>query len=321
MADAGRVSRGRVESFLRRWLPWGVAVVFLTVLFLRIPGEALREAFRGGAYLPLAAYVLFEILAGLPPDAFATRTALAVSGVHRSFRELLLARGATYLLGLLSYFAGQGGVAFWLARRGVQAGRASGAVLLMVASNGIVLLLIAAAGLLIDPPEEHRALLLAVVGACLLGVAAYLALIAARPRWLAARSFLAPLFEAGLAGHLRAGTARLPHMLLLAVLHWGAFRVWGIAVPPVRGIALMPVVLLLSALPITPGGLGSTQALQVLFFSPWATGATAEERAADVLAFSLVHSGFSLAGMALVGLVCLAGLRRLPADPDGEGPA
>ncbi len=308
---------GRAEALLKRGLPWAVAIALLVFLFLRIPAEELRAALRQGAYLPLALYVLFEILVALPPDAFATRAALAASGVRRSFGELLLARGATYLLGVLSYFAGQGGVGFWLARGGVRAARATGAVLLLVASNGIVLLLLAAVGLLVDPPAESRALLAGLLAASFAGVLAYLGVLALRPRWLAGRALLAPLFEAGPAGHLRAAAARLPHMLLLAALHWGAFRVWGIAVP-IQGMALMPVVQLISALPVTPGGLGSTQVLQVLFFSPWAAGGTADARAADVLAFSLVHSVFSLIGMALVGLVCLALLRRLPPRTEPE---
>ena len=255
-------------ALLKRWLPWGVAVAVLAVLFTRIPFAALRGSLSQGRYLVLAAYVLFEILAVLPFDAWGTREALTAAGVRRGFGEVLLARGATYLLGLLSYLVGQGGVGVWLARRGVKGAQATAAVFLLVVSNGIVLVLIAAAGLLLDPPEEQRGLLMPVVAACFAGILVYLALIALRPAWLARWGALAPLFEAGLAGHLRAIAARVPHMLLLALLHWGAFRVWGIPVPLLRGIALMPVVLLVSALPITPGGLGSTQALQVALLLP-----------------------------------------------------
>ncbi|HET9228732.1 MAG TPA: lysylphosphatidylglycerol synthase domain-containing protein [Thermoanaerobaculia bacterium] len=292
---------------LKRWLPWGVAVALLAVLFTRIPFEALREALAHGSYLTLALYVLFEIVIALAPDAWATKEALAAAGVRKGFRELMLARGATYLLGLLSYLLGQGGVGVWLAKRGVRAAQATGAVLLLMVSNGIVLLLIAGAGLLVSHSDKK---LLLVVGAGLAAVAVYLTAIGLRVEWLRRWEILAPLFDAGLSGHLRAIVARLPHMLLLAVLHWGAFRIWGIGVPPEFGIALMPVVLLIAALPITPGGLGSTQALQVLFFAPWAAGPTAEARAADVLAFSLVHHVLSLLAMALVGLVCLAFLQR-----------
>jgi uncharacterized membrane protein YbhN (UPF0104 family) len=110
-------------------------------------------------------------------------------------------------------------------------------------------------------------------------------------------------------------------MLILAVLHWGAFRIWGVAIPFLQGTALTAVVLLISALPVTPNGLGTTQVLQVLFFSAWAQGATAEARAGDILAFSLVHWDFSLIwqlGIGLAGLGFLRRLRRQGPAPETE---
>jgi Lysylphosphatidylglycerol synthase TM region len=295
---------------LRQWLPWLAAAALLAWLTARVPVDALRAALRHGSYLPLAVYVVFETLAILPLDVFATREALSIAAVRRGFSELFLLRGATYLLGLLSYVAGQGGVGVYLARSGVRASRAAGAMLFLMITNGIVLVAIAALGLLADLPAERRDLLLALIFGALAGIAVYLAVLAARPRWLADRPPLAPLFEAGVRGHLRAAAARVPHLLLMAVLQWGAYRVWGIPIPFWRSLALMTVVLLVAALPITPSGLGTSQVLQVLFFSPWAAGAGAAARGADVLALSLVHYVFGLVCQALVGVVCLAGLRR-----------
>lgn len=303
----------------RQALPWLASIALFAWLLHRVPLDQVREALRHGAYLPLLFYVLLEYVLTLPADAFATREALAVTGVRRSFSELMLARAATYLLGLLSYFASLGGIGWWVAKGGTQAARATGSVLLLMVTNGIAIVLVAAGGLLADLPPDRRELLILLIGGALLGMAVYLAVIAARPRWLAGRGVLAPLFEAGVAGHLRAIAARLPHMLVLSLLHWGAFRVWGIAVPFVQGTALMAVVLLISALPVTPNGLGTTQILQVLFFSAWAQGATAEARGADVLAFSLMHWVFSLVWQGAIGLAGLALLRRQGAVPQ-DGP-
>ena len=63
-------------------------------------------------------------------------------------------------------------------------------------------------------------LLLLVIAAAFAGTLAYLTVIAVRPRWLERHGLLAPLFEAGIGGHLRAILARFPHMLLLAA-HYG----------------------------------------------------------------------------------------------------
>ncbi|HEX5718970.1 MAG TPA: lysylphosphatidylglycerol synthase domain-containing protein [Thermoanaerobaculia bacterium] len=290
----------------RRWLPWLVALAILAFLIREVRLDALREAFRHGAWVALALYIVLETLVALPADAFGTREALAVAGIPRPWSEVLLARGASYLLGLLSYVAGQGGMGFYLARTGAPAGRSAGAVLLLLIANGIVLVLLGAAGLGIELGRldgVRTDLLLLIIAAALAGILVYLIVIAVRPRWLERYSLLAPLFEAGLGGHLRAILARFPHMLLLAGLHWGAFRIWGIAVPPVRGMALNPIVLLIAALPVTPGGLGTTQALQVLFFSPYSS-------ASSVLAFSLVHHAVGLIVQAGVGFACWTLLRR-----------
>lgn len=307
----------------QRIVAWAVATVILFLLFERVRWTTLAAALERGPYLLLAAYVLFEILIGLPVDAYATRAALAGAGVRRGFRELLLARGASYILGVLSYFAGQGGVGVYLARKGVRAAQATGAVLFLMVTNGLVLVWIAAAGLLLDPPDlgspERTLSLQILVLVTLMGTLAYLAVLRLRPAFLTRHAALAPLFQAGIPGHLRAAAARLPHMLLLAVLHWGAFRVWGIPVPFVRGVSLMPIVLLVAAVPITPSGLGTTQALQVLFFSPYAPEAGQAAREASVLAFSLAHQVFSLLGMALVGLLCLSGLDFSEGEPGDEG--
>ncbi len=321
------MSTDRAAGFrarVRQALPWLAAGALFGWLLHRVPLDEVRAALRHGSYLPLLAYVLLEYVLTLPADAFATREALAVMGVRRSFSELMLARAATYLLGLLSYFASLGGIGWWVARSGVRTSRATGGVLLLMVTNGMAIVLVASVGLLADlPPGDleqiDRELLLLLIGGALLGMAVYLILIASRVRRLAGWGVLAPLFEAGVAGHLRAVAARLPHMLVLALLHWGAFRVWGIAVPFLQGTALMAVVLLISALPVTPNGLGTTQILQVLFFSAWAQGATPEARAADVLAFSLMHWVFSLIWQSTIGLAGLALLRRAGVEPGKTG--
>jgi uncharacterized membrane protein YbhN (UPF0104 family) len=298
-----------------RWLPWLVAAAILAVMVREIRIEPLREAFQHGAYLALSLFIVFELVIALPVDAYATRSALDAAGIPRPFLEVMYARGASYLLGLLSYIAGQGGMGFYLARTGVPMARSAGAVLFLMIANGIVLVLLGAAGLAAEMARGGLAgvptgLLALTIAAALAGTVVYFIVVALRPRWLAERRLLAPLFDAGVRGNVRAVATRFPHMLLLVVLHWLAFRIWGIAVPAVDGLALNPIVLLLSALPVTPGGLGTTQALQVVFFSPWAPGATGDDRAAAVLAFSLAHHVVNLVVQAVLGLACLAPFRR-----------
>jgi len=137
----------------------------------------------------------------------------------------------------------------------------------------------------------------------------YLAIIGLRPRCLQSYQLLAPLLEAGLTGHLKAALGRLPHILVLVLTYWGALRLWGIAVPLAQGVAMVPLVLLIGALPITPVGLGTTQAALVLLFSPYVPLSTPEVRAATLLAFSLIYYFLGIVVLALLGIGCWLRLR------------
>jgi hypothetical protein len=67
--------------------------------------------------------------------------ALAISGFRRRFPLIFLARGATYILGILNYALGQGAFGLHLQRSGVSAIRAAGTILfLMIVSLGATLL-------------------------------------------------------------------------------------------------------------------------------------------------------------------------------------
>jgi hypothetical protein len=143
----------------------------------------------------------------------------------------------------------------------------------------------------------------------LAGIVVYAAVLARPPAWLRRMSLVQPLLAAGLRGHAVAVAARVPHMAILVLLNWGLYRVWGMPVPLRVGVALWPVLLTVSALPITPSGLGTVQALQLAWFSEWAAGATRDAREASVLALTLASYALSLTLQAVIGAVCVRYLR------------
>jgi hypothetical protein len=285
-----------------------VGAAILLALLHRVPFAALRGGLAQGPWGGLVAYTLPFIVVTLVADAYATGVCLRIAGEPRPSGTLLLVRGATYLLGLLNYALGQGGIGLYLHRTGVRAARGTGIVLFLLAVNFGALAVSAAAGALglaLGDGRQGRlpgGLLGTAVGILAAGVA-YLGVIALRPAFLARREVLAPLFAAGPRGHLAALAGRMPHLLLLLLGHWGALSIWGIRVPAGQALARMPVVLLASVVPLSPAGLGTVQAAQVLLFAPYATEAA-------VLSFSLAFSLLGLAAQALVGAACLAALRR-----------
>ena len=318
---SGRAWRQSLRSFLRagrfrRIAPWLLGAAILLALLYRVPFAALRGGLAHGPWGMLVAYTLPFIVITLLADVYATGVCLRIAGEPRPFGTLTLVRGATYLLGLLNYALGQGGIGLYLHRTGVRPVRGTGVVLFLLIVNFGALAAAAALGLALGEGSWAgglRGLSLAILAAG----AAYLGIVALRPAFLARREVLAPLFAAGPGGHLAALAGRMPHLFLLILGHWGALWIWGLEVPLSQALARMPVVLLASVVPLSPSGLGTVQAAQVLLFSPYSGAPTAAAREAAVLSFSLAFSLLGLASQALVGALCLAVLRRR----EGRDPA
>ncbi|MFL6233660.1 MAG: hypothetical protein ACJ76N_11045 [Thermoanaerobaculia bacterium] len=297
-----------MRARLRRLLPWLVGAAILLALVYRVPAAALRGGLAHGPWGLLAAYTLPFILITLAADAYATGVCLRIAGEPRPFGTLTLVRGATYLLGLLNYALGQGGIGLYLHRTGVRAVRGTGIVLFLLAVNFGALAAAAASGIVLGG-DELAGLRGTAIGILAAG-AVYLGVIALRPAFLARREVLAPLFEAGPLGHLAALAGRMPHLLLLILGHWGAMWIWGIRVPVGQALARMPAVILASVVPLSPSGLGTVQATQILLFAPYAPAASTAGREAAVLSYSLAFTLLGLVSQALTGAVCLMSLRR-----------
>lgn len=308
----------------RRWLPWAVAASILAALAARLPRAQLLHALATGPAGAVALCSAAVAAAVLLADAWATLRAFAVTGVRCPWRGLLLARGATYLLGLINFAVGQGGMGFYLGRTGVGPLRALGMLLFLMGTQVAALAAAAAIGVAADAltagagaPLTGTLPLLAALAAA---IALYLGLLRWRPDWLARRPVLGPIFAAGGRGFLWATATRLPHALVLIVGWWLGLRIWGIALPPAHGLVVLSVAVLVAVLPVAPSGIGTLELALVQLVSPYAPGATAAAQRADVLAFALVYHLFGLAAQALIGLLCLAGMtRRARAEGPGGG--
>jgi hypothetical protein len=273
----------------------------LAALAARLPRAQLLNALAtgpaGAVALCSAAVAAVVLLA----DAWATLRAFAVTGVRCPWRGLLLARGATYLLGLINFAVGQGGMGFYLSRAGVGPLRALGMLLFLMGTQVAALAAAAAIGVAGEALTAGAGASLAgslpLLAALAAAFALYLGLLGWRPAWLTRRPVLAPVFAAGSRGFLWATATRLPHALVLIVGWW-------------LGLVVLSVAVLVAVLPVAPSGIGTLELALVQLVSPYAPGATAAAQRADVLAFALVYHLFGLAAQALIGLLCLAGMTR-----------
>jgi hypothetical protein len=302
---------GRRGSRLRRFLPWCIGIAIIVVIATQVPFAKFKASLSSGPHLRMAATEIGIATIVLFTDTFATWLALIALGVQWGVKRVLAIRGATYLLVLLNYAVGQGGFGYYLYRSGMSALRALGSTLFILGTNLATLLTMTFAIWLVagargDVHEGMWWTLMIVMGA----FALYLAIIATRIGLLARREMLNPLFDAGLRGHAIAITARLPHIAMVVLGYWIPMRVWGIPVPFETALVFAPAVALAAVLPISPAGLGTTQAALVYFFAAFAPGATSDERQANLLAFGVVHFVYSVIGTTIVGLACMFFARR-----------
>lgn len=314
MAD---VEGGRTAwSRLKVWLPWGVAAAILAFLLVSVDRRALLDAIATGPYETLLALVPVVVLAILAADVLAIQASFRLTGIAAPYRGLFVARGASYLLGLLSAAVGQGSMGLYLHRSGASPLYAAGTILFLFATQGATLVLLAAAGAAALAATGVAGPLAGPLLAVLAGgLALGLVVLGIEPRWLTRFQILSPFFRAGVRGFLTAVLWRIPHVLALAGGLWLGLRIWGVAVPLAQGAVRLSGVLLISALPVSPAGLGTTELALVKLMSPFASGADAAARDSSILAFALLYRLFAIGVQVVIGLVCLGRLTRQGAEP------
>jgi hypothetical protein len=284
-------------------LAWAVTLAILVYLFTTIPLGKVREAFHAAYWWAIPANAVL-VLAVYLADSYAIKKTFGWFVALLSYREVLVVRGATYLLALVNYTVGQGAIVYFVNRsRQVPILRGTAAVLLVMGVNVLMLLVLASVGLVLalDVPP---ALPFVVLGG-FAGLAVYIALVAIRPRWLASRPIFDVLLSAGVKGHLQSMAVRLPHICTLLALSWVGLAAFGVVIPVGRALVCLPIVYFVAVLPISVQGLGTSQAMQILFFSTYAPGTTAEARAAAVLAAGLLSQAVAFVIQLMIGLLCM----------------
>jgi hypothetical protein len=291
-----------VRGRLVRILAWIVTGGLLFLLFRRIPlGEVIAAA-RGAAGWQIP--VCLALLALLYVcDAFAMWKSFGWFVAPMPFGDVLLLRGATYLFAALNYNVGQGAIAYFVHKTtGAPVMRAVATVLLMMGINVLALLLLASIGLGAAPEVPHAVSVTVLVAYA--GLAIYVVALILRPSWLVRRPLFDVVLGAGIIGHLRALVVRLPHIVVLFVFELALLRGFHVLVPLLAALAILPIVFLVAALPVSVQGLGTTQAAMIYFFARYAPG-DRQAQQATILAASLVGQALALGLQALIGVICL----------------
>jgi hypothetical protein len=307
-------------GFVRRVLPWIIGLGIIAFIATRVPIDAFRRSISEGPNVALASVALAIIVTVLCTDAVATWLGLLAMRMRRPITAVAAIRGATYVLFLVNYAVGQGAFGYYLNRTGISGLRAVGATLFLIGTNLATLLILTTFAWTFAPTDPKLLVFwYTLLGGCAAFIV-YLVIIAIAPSRLASVQLLSPLFDARLRGHAIAIIGRIPHVAVITLGHWVAMRVWGIPVPFTAGLTLIPAVVIASVLPISPAGLGTTQAAFVYFFGRYAAGASVAEQHAHMLAFAVVYFVYGIVATLVVGFACTPFAKKMGLLPGSQPP-
>jgi uncharacterized membrane protein YbhN (UPF0104 family) len=300
-----------------RALPWLVAIAVLAYLFSTTNLAALGAQLRKVPITAYAAFIVLGAVANLLSDCLGTWKVYQRIARDIDYRSIVVVRGASYLPTIVNYHVGQVYLTWLLARRhGVPVARAAAGTLLVYVTvlGGLVSM---TAGVLAFG-EHVQPWVRTSVFFCLAGAVVYVLFLVFSPRWVRERRLVAPLFMAGIRGHIELLAWRTPHLLVLFASLYGSYEFFGIHIPLADALAVVPALLLVSAVPITPQGLGTRElvaiALLTRFASPGidARGAILAAGTSWSLAMSAVQIGISL-------ILAAPAARILSPSPGADG--
>lgn len=269
----------------RRAVPFVVGGALIAYVLGRLDFGAFVAAVGSTHYVAFLGFTVVFNAALLAADALATTHIYRRIVAPVRYSELFVIRGASYLPSILNHHVGQAWLTYFVAKAyRAPLFRVAGATLLVYATTFGGLF----SFLLVGLPFNRGSVpwLIPTVAFLALAGLAYLVAVRLRPRFLASRQMVAPLIEVGVRGHLIALLYRLPHVIVQFFGAWVPFLFFGIDVPLIDALALMPVIMFVVALPVSPQGLGTRDALALALLTGYATG-TPEERASAIAATTL----------------------------------
>jgi len=296
------------RSWIRRWLPFILAIALLAWVAHRIDFQAFGHALAQLDYVGFTTFTIVWALCLLGADALGGYVAYRITMPGVRWIDLAIYRGASYIPSVANFHVGQAYLTYLMSKLGkVSIARMAGATVISYVSwLGCLVGCVSIALLFADLPWFYEA---AAAGMLALGVL-YLVVIQLRPRFMAQITFFSPLFEAGLKGHLLALVARIPHLLVLVLGTWGSYFFFGVHIPIGQTLIYMPIVLMGATLPLTPQGFGTRDTLSGLFFEQYAPDPSHSERLGRLVACTTSWGVITLLVAVLIGLVCSRIVRK-----------
>jgi hypothetical protein len=319
-------SNRSLRSSLQRWLPWAVTAGVFVFLFSRIPIEKVIEATARVdllIYLPL---MTFNILFNFFWEALVFVMLFRWFGTDVTYRGMLPITGATFLINILNYMAGQGSMALLMNRwKNIAIARAASIMFFSLFTGYYTLLAFCLVGAfrlpdvelacLFDGTEQGHLVRLIVISWLVFGVTiGFFRLHLPRARgWHRTRGnqVLAAFHEAPAARYFQLILLRFFGSLVGIVTTFFALSAFGLHVPFLPLIVMLPIVWLIESLPISVMGMGTGQAAMIWLVAGFAEGdIQVSDIEAAVFAYSLLSMFLFNFGRFVIGAISVAFVPR-----------
>lgn len=261
---------------LKRILPWVVAALILWFLFRGVAVEGVAASLRAADLGVFAPAAMLGVTAWFLLESAAFAYLFSRFNAPLSWREARSMRGVTYLMTPINWNLGTAAIILHLRRsKGIAALEATSSLLLYGLFDGVVLGLLSVLGIALLPSarELHT---IAWFASILLAVqVAFLGLFLLRwPRqaW-AERLRSLRVFRSHAQVTWRDAAVlfaiRATYFSGFVLFFWAGVRAFGVSAPLSHMAAIVPIVLMVGAIPITPAGLGTQQAAMLALLAPY----------------------------------------------------
>jgi len=312
----------KLLNFLKLTTPWAVTALLFWYLFKKIPPDQVLQSLRFANLPVFIVIAVVYFLTIMTLDTWSLSKVLSQFAAPITFRELLPTRCISYLLSLVNYNAGQAGMAIHLKQsKGLSFFKTLGAIFFLTATDLYWVVILAFIGsFFIEPSLGSFPIRLWIqrvayicLGALILHLSfwrGWFAKIVPKKLhfgfgdWLRGKHLFQPFHHATLKDYVRIALYRLPIHLTIVSSMWVTAKIFGGDIAFRDIFATVPVILLMGAIPITPGGLGAVQIATVellknkVTLAPAMVGVVTPEQLLFAMSLALMFSNYFLKALA-----------------------
>lgn len=291
------MNKKKTLGILKNIGPWILTAFIFYYLFKKYPLSSLVNSLKLANLIYFIGWALIYFLAIWLIDCWGYAKILTHSGYPTPPQALLTPRSVSYLLMVLNYGAGQGSFGYVVSKvRGIPMDRSMGLCILVLMFDLYWIIILASVGSFLttfDTVGFNPAWL-----ARSLGIAATIVFVLGHYfwkwesnfhliRWIHSQPVFGMFRNSSWKDHIVLMAYRLPmHLMICSGLYLVALSFHS-HLPWVVAIAGLPLILLVGVLPLTPGGLGTTQVVTVALFEKFLVMPAGANISSSELLFSM----------------------------------